>query len=370
MSYKEDLYERTKRSDETKDSSGKFKSIFKDGTNASFWKCDAANHLIDVIPYKAGKFDPYTKEGKMTYVLDLWVHYSVGVNEDSYICLSKTYNKPCPICEYQKELRNQEDFDENAVKELNPKRRAIYNILCHDNDKEYEKGIQIWDSAHWNSERYFLELIRNPRHGGIDMSFSDPSKEGKSLSFKREGKDMQNTRYIGHKTLNRDYELTDDVLNKANCLDELIHIPTYEEVHATFWGHELVEKEETTVEEQKESTPTTTGSPRSRRGQAVESPKEELKKPKPPKDHLAKEGEQPKELRKEDVTSEHCPSGHTFGATVATDEKDCDTCSEWEDCSHEEIRRRRAAKEQGTKVEGGKAETGLGSSRKLGRRMT
>ena len=194
------------------------------------------------------------------------------------------------------------------------------------------------------------------------MSFSDPSKEGKSLSFKREGKDLQNTRYIGHKTEGRDYELGEEVLNKANCLDELIHIPTYEEVHATFWGHEIAEKEETekkTVEEQTEPAAATAKSPRARRGQAVESLKEEPKSAEKLK----------KAAKEDDVTSEHCPFGHTFGATVATDEKDCDTCSEWEDCSHEEIRRRRAAKEQGTKVETGKAETGSGSPRKLGRRM-
>src|SRR5574337_1937468 len=104
---KQEMADRHKESYDRKDDSGRFKSIFiKDAVSGiTMWKCSEDEHFINIIPYIAGANNPNVKPGKFAYNLDIFVHRKVGVNEDSYICLARTYNKPCPICEHQAEQR-------------------------------------------------------------------------------------------------------------------------------------------------------------------------------------------------------------------------------------------------------------------------
>ena len=249
---RESLLRRTEQSHNSRDSYGGFKSIFKEGLDVTFWDCREGTHLIDILPYQAGENDPYNKPGDYTYVLDVWVHYGVGPNDDSYICLAKTYGKPCPICEHKRELQKQGDVDEDEIKALNPKRRVIYAIICYDSEKEEDKGVQIWEVAHFFMERHLSELAKNPRTGGFIL-FADPTSEGKSIQFTKRGRGAGNVEFIGHKFVDRDYDIPDEILDQVPCLDELIHIPTYEEVYEAFHCRKLDERdEEREVEEDEE----------------------------------------------------------------------------------------------------------------------
>lgn len=233
---KEEMASRLQESYNSKDGSGKFKSIFikeKLG-NVPMWKCSEDEHFINIIPYIAGKNNPTVKEGKLAYNLDIQVHRKVGVNEDSYICLARTYGKKCPICEEQAELRKQDDYDDKYVKSLNPTRRVIYNIECLDSDKESRKGIQLFEVSHWLFEKELAELAKKPRGGGFVL-FSDPD-DGKIVFFRKSGSGPTNTEYKAFKFEERTEIVSDDVLDAALCLDELIHIPSYEEVKNAFYG--------------------------------------------------------------------------------------------------------------------------------------
>ena len=246
--FREGLIKRLNRSYEKKDDRGRFKSIFKEGLDIQFWQCSEGEHLIDIIPYLAGKNDPEVKEGEPTYCLDIWVHTNIGVNEDSYICLSRTYNKPCPICEYQKKLKAQ-GADPDTIAALNPTRRVVYNIVCYDSEKEEEKGVQVWEVAHWFMERHLVVLAKGSRRSGV-ICFADP-EEGKSIAFTRQGKG-RNTQFIGHRFVDRDYKIPPEILESAYTLDEIIHIPTYDEVKEAFFGAEIGAEELEEKEEPKE----------------------------------------------------------------------------------------------------------------------
>ena len=87
-----------------------FGDYFKDDADIVKWKCEKGQHIIDIIPYRAGENVPHRAAGKMQYVLDLWIHTNVGVTEDRVVCLSRNYKKPCPICEHQAELRAEDDY--------------------------------------------------------------------------------------------------------------------------------------------------------------------------------------------------------------------------------------------------------------------
>lgn len=314
------LLSKTKHSYETREDSGQFHSIFKDGTGTIFWKCGEGEHLLDIIPYLCGKFDPdkSLKPGDDTYVLILWVHYGVGVNQDAFICPAKNYGKPCPICEDRERIRKEEGFDEELVKSLTPKKRSIYNIVVYDNDKESAKGVQVWDVAHWFMERLITPLAKAPSRGTKTVPFipfADPN-EGKSISFERKGTGANNTSFLGHKFVDRDYALGDDILGLARCLDDLISQPSYEELRSAYYG-EIQESEDEIVDDQNLVE------------EAVNNPPEEALPERAKKSSPVR-----KLVGKPTLILSECPAGGEFGADCEQLEA-CGECNRaiWEACS-------------------------------------
>lgn len=250
---KEEMTSRLQDSYNSKDGSGKFKSIFiKEAIgNVPFWKASEEEHFINIIPFFAGKNNPNVKEGKLTHTLDIQVHRKVGVNEDSYICLARTFGKKCPICEEQAELRKQDDYDEKYVKTLNPTRRVIYNVEVLDSDKEQRKGIQLFEVSHWLFEKELVELAKKPKGGGFIL-FSDPD-EGKTVFFRKKGNGPTNTEYKAFRFEDRTEPVSDEILDAALVLDEIIHIPTYDEVKNAFYGTDTETPEDEVVERRVEA---------------------------------------------------------------------------------------------------------------------
>jgi hypothetical protein len=225
------MAKRTEESFGRKDSSGKYKNIFKEGTDVKLWKCTEDFHSLDIIPFLAGKNHPQEKPGTATYLVDLWVHQRVGPNEDSYVCPARNYSERCPICEYANTLRSQGASDEE-IRAISPKRRVVYNVVCYDTAKEEQKGVQIWEASHFLTEKNFLAISRSPRGGGF-IPFADPD-DGKTVSFTREGSGI-NTKYLGFQFSDRDYVISDETLDEARVLDDLIHVPSYEELKEVFF---------------------------------------------------------------------------------------------------------------------------------------
>jgi hypothetical protein len=233
--YKEELAKRTQESYANRDSMGKFKSIFEPSKMQGVprWKPAEDDHSINIIPYIAGKNNPLYKEGKIAYYLDIYIHRAIGVNEDSFICLNRSYGQKCPICDHIAELKKTDDYDEDYVKSLNPTRRAIYNIQVLDNPKEIAKGIQLWDVSHFLFEKELAELAKKKQGGGY-VNFSDPD-EGKIISFRKKG-EGKSTKYPALSFEERDEPISDELLDNAKVLEDLLHIPTYDEVYDAFFG--------------------------------------------------------------------------------------------------------------------------------------
>lgn len=249
------------------------RSYFKDGLEGvNFWNPKEGDHILDIIPYAAGPNDPSVKEGDLTYVLEVYIHPDVGgIENQTMICLEKTYKKPCPICEHRRVLQK-EGADEDLVKSLQPKRypRSIYNIVCYDSEKDESKGVQVFDASHYLFEMYLLKLAQGASRSGQRptgfIPFADP-EEGRSIRFTRQGTST-NTRYIAHAFEARNYTIPKDILESAHCLDQLIHIPTYDEVYGAYWG-------ETPADEALPKTASEEKTGRSLRGQSASKPVEE-----------------------------------------------------------------------------------------------
>ena len=267
------------------------------------WSCGEGKHIIDIIPYEVGKINPHRNEGEIWHYLELWVHRNVGPRKEHFVCPSANpkIRKPCPICEYQDKMRREGKLSSDEIKELYPKRRVIYLIWCHDSEKEEKKGIQVWEVAHWFMQDKLDELAESPRGGGL-IHYFDPDK-GKSISFKRKGTGQGNTAFTAHSFLDREEVIPDKILEQTFPLEDVVKIPSYDEIAEAFFGKEGEETSETEEGE-------------------IEEPSIDEKK--------ENEEDIPDEIVGKEEKGE-CPYGHKFGED-ADEYEDCLECDKWDDC--------------------------------------
>jgi len=169
--YREQMKQRHQESYANKDDTGRFRDFYEPSKKAGikFWKCKEDDHEIYIVPFVTGTQHPRLKEGKVDFMLDVFVHRGIGNNEDSFICLNRTYGEKCPICDYQAMLRKGEidgeavEASEEEIKALNPTRRSIFNIVCLDTTKEEEKGVQVWEVSQWLFTNPLEELAHKKR---------------------------------------------------------------------------------------------------------------------------------------------------------------------------------------------------------------
>lgn len=233
------LRERLKKGQER--SRGRSKNIFIDGVDIKTWRPKDGPHIVDIIPYNAGKYDPLVEKGDDTYGFEYWVHNNVGPNNAWFMCPSEMFNKPCPVCEHRTKLRD-EGAKDDVWKPLFPKRRNIYNIICYDRGEE-DKGVMIWDVSFHYFEKPIMALSKKPGRGGKkskDVDFADPYDKGKSINFTIEPAKSKNDypEFLGHSFDDRDYEIDDDILDAATKIDEIVHRPDYEELEVAFFGED------------------------------------------------------------------------------------------------------------------------------------
>jgi hypothetical protein len=354
-SLQQDLLKRSQESYDKKDDSGRYGTFFKAKSelgDKEFWKCGEGEHQIDIIPWIAGSNYPSKsydiKEGDIAIVLDIWIHYNVGPNEDSVVCPARNYGKPCPICEHINEIRKRDDLDEDEIKERTkektPKRRSIYQIVCYDSNDEENKGVQIWDVAHFFMERHLTELSQKPKRGGF-IAYADPD-EGKQVYFKRKGQGQFNTEYMAHQFLDREYIIDDAILDSTISLDEAVVVLSYNELKRKYWGSEDVPATGPTEEEEEQEQPKTTRPARKppvtdedvKAGAVTGDPdiEPEQQEAEQPRRRVRKPA-QKEEDKKEDKQEQdnQCPAGGVFGVDIDKPLPECDDCKVWDDCARE-----------------------------------
>ena len=230
------LGKRVTESYNSREDTGKFRDYFDAGAmdGLSKWKVPKGEFLMDIIPFMTGAQHPKLEEDQVAYYLDLFIHMNVGPGDDQYVCPAN-FGRNCPICEERQRRSEAGEDYENRIKPLSQKRRAIYNVVVLDGGKEEAKGVQILEIAHWFMESKLVQIAKDPRTGAMQHYGSDTA-EGKSVAFGRTGTGKTSTNYEGHRLVDRDYEISDALLEQAACLDELISIPSYDELATAFFG--------------------------------------------------------------------------------------------------------------------------------------
>lgn len=232
---KDDVYKRQETHSESHEGSSAYSVFIRDKIpeGVEFWKCKEGQHSIDIIPFLAGVNHPKETEGNIIWTFEFWAHRNVGPNGRTIICPSLMYGKRCPICEYIRKNRPPEE----EYKELRAKRRNAFLIWDHTNSDEEDKGVQIWEIAHWFFKDKLDEIQVKSKGGGV-IPFYDPD-EGKMIAFTRRGSGQSNTQYLGHRFEDREEQsIPNDILDMADfSLDECMkcHTP-YEEIYEEFFG--------------------------------------------------------------------------------------------------------------------------------------
>lgn len=195
-------------------------------------KSDKALRL-DIIPYEVGEGNPYADKGELHYERTFWVHRGIGADNTSYVCLRKTNDEACPICEFRAKLAKDPDADEDLIKGLAPKERQLFNVI---NTKEKSKGVQLWEISFHLFGKTLDREIKNSDEDDNYENFAE-LEGGFTLKCGIEEKSFNRQSFYEVVSINfkpREEDYDDDILEQTACLDDVLIIKEYEELKEIF----------------------------------------------------------------------------------------------------------------------------------------
>jgi hypothetical protein len=299
--YRQQSEQRHQESYNNRDSSGQFKDFYEPAKKSAvkFWKSKEGEHDIIMVQTLTGKNHPSLSPDQMIHELPVFVHRQIGLNKDQFVCLNRTYGKPCPICEH---LASFVDPSEATVKAYAPSKRMLYNVIVCDNATEEAQGVRVWEVSAKLFSKPLEDYSHKKREGG-EVRYADIDN-GKVVNFVQAGQKL--SLEFNSFEFKKRRPITDEELESAAILDELIHIPTYDEVNTALKSG-LEAKGETRTEPKKDN-------------------------PAPEHAEEAKKEPEPAPAQAEDapnfdppVSDEECPFGAAYG-------KDFDEYEECKDC--------------------------------------
>lgn len=131
---------------------------------------------------------PPTWEGAKHYGMDVHVHYGVGPDRQTYLCLHKMKGERCPICEERAEASRK--GDEEYAKELAPKRRVLVYVIDRNNERE---GPMAWAMPQ-GLDQDITKVSIDRRTGAV--LYIDHPDEGFDVFFEKNGTGIK-TKYEG-----------------------------------------------------------------------------------------------------------------------------------------------------------------------------
>jgi hypothetical protein len=185
----------------------KFDSIFKPGFDT--YRPKQGDNLY--------RYLPPTWEDSDHYGYTAFVHRNIGPDNSTYLCPRKMLNKPCPICEAQKESKDAGENEE--AKALSTSERVICWVLDRDGD-DPEKPL-IYDTS-WTQDRDIVSLCVDERKGGI-LLVDHPDK-GYDITIKRTGTGLR-TKYYGYAIARDDSPVHDSEKAQDEILDYIKENP-------------------------------------------------------------------------------------------------------------------------------------------------
>jgi len=184
------------------------------------WKVNDGDNRVRILP-------PGWK-GADHYGIDLYVHYGVGPDRQSYLCPNKHNGDPCPICEERQRARD--DGDDEYAKELDVKRRTLVYVVDRDHAKD---GVQAWPMS-YTIDNDIIKVSQDKQSGQV-LEIDHP-EEGYDVEFEKNGQGLK-TRYEGVTVSRRSSSLgKDEWLDYAvdHPLPDQLVFYSYDEIAKAF----------------------------------------------------------------------------------------------------------------------------------------
>lgn len=176
------------------------------------------------------RFLPPTWDDAQHYGVDIHVHYGVGADRQTYLCLNKMKGEKCPICEERAEAVRQ--GDDAYAKDLAPTRRVLVYLIDRDNEKD---GVLAWAMPQ-NLDRDVVKVSTDRRSGEV-LPIDHPD-DGYDVIFEKKGAKMR-TEYLGVQVDRRDSPLGKDAwleYAQDKPLPSILQYYSYEHIKGVFTG--------------------------------------------------------------------------------------------------------------------------------------
>lgn len=196
-----------------------FDKILKD--HIKMWKPNDGVNRIRILP-------PTWPDAEH-FGHDIYVHYGVGPDRQSYLCRHKMLGQFDPIHEEREKARRELDpdnkDDQKYIKDLEAKRRVLWYLVDRDNERE---GVQAW-AAPWTIDRDVVKVSIDKSSGEV-LQIDHP-EEGFDVSFEKTGK-AERTEYLGVSIARRSTPL-----GKAEWLDFAVDNPLPDQLQFFDYNH-------------------------------------------------------------------------------------------------------------------------------------
>jgi hypothetical protein len=199
---------------------GDFVGIVKD--DYQMYQVEKGDNFIRILPP--------TWENPEHYGIDVYIHYGVGPDNGSVLCLAKGMKQEkCPICEAR--ARAERAGDTELKDELTSRKSVLVWMI---NRKDEKKGPMVWRMP-WTLDRDITKICKDPRTGELYM-IDDP-ENGYDVSFEKQG-DQLTTKYVGIQIARRPSSVDQDFLDYVvECpLPETLMWLEYDDIQKLFEG--------------------------------------------------------------------------------------------------------------------------------------
>ena len=327
-----------------------------------------ATNLIDIIPFEITM--PWYKDlrqqngnlvglgpGDWDYKMELPIHNRVGPNNASILCLREAFGGKCLICDDMFDAyRLKTEDGKKKGKELQTQWRVFYNVYDYDNN---DAGEHAWDYSWHLFEKFLMEKALTDPMG---MDFWYPA-DGFSVEFKGREKALGSNSFIEAYDIGfvKREAYKDSIVKQTIPWDQLLIIPTAQEVERVYLGLDANGEQEEPAPERSRSTgrgeperdrtpPPADRGARQGNDEPPAGPAEPARSrsraPEPDPPSSRSRDRQPEPERGRAGTSDNpCPSGHVFGRDTSNT-PECKTCADaaFELCAAEAEKLTAAAK--------------------------
>lgn len=159
---------------------------------------------------------PSTWKNAKHYGYDVWVHFGIGMDNNSYLCLKKMKDEECAICDEQHKAAREDE--QELAQALAPKKRVASWIIDRADERT---GPQLWVMA-WTIDRDICLIAQDKKTK--EVYTLDHPDEGFDVYFTRQG-EGRNTKYVAFQIDRSRSPISESAKEQAGWLDYIVDNP-------------------------------------------------------------------------------------------------------------------------------------------------